>query len=258
MRVVGAVLSVMGLVACTGASDSATAEASRSSSADSTRATPLDVVEAPIPRFRVPRYDTRGMYPRVHGDNRNLVAVNAALLAAIRSDQAAYAPSARRYARTAGKSCRGVYETRVDRRLLSASTVVVSALLPATTLYPCANTGKGWLAVTIRVPSGAPIRITDLFTNPSRGLRVLADAWKSRVRSADPELWRRCVRIVLSQHRPTARNYRYFALTTRGLAVGFPQAPGCNRYQAAVPYASIRPYLSDLGATLVAGVRRPR
>jgi hypothetical protein len=237
--------------ASSGFSGQPTVRAARSDSAS-----PLTVIKAPTPRFRVPRYDTRGTYPQVRGSDLDLRKVNAALREAVLADQRQYAPYARKAARVANPY-RGVYRTSVDRRLISASTVVVSALMPATELYPGGSLGKGWLAVTVRVPSGAPVRITDLFATPSRGLRVLAKAWKAQVRRANPETWP-CVRLHLPDYRPSASNYRYFALALRGLAVGFWQEEACNRLQATVPYPILRPYLSKLGARLIAGVRRPR
>jgi hypothetical protein len=217
-------------------------------------ASPLTVIEALTPRFRVPRYDTSGTYPQVRGSDLDLRKVNAALREAVLADQREYAPRARKAARL-GNPYRGVYQTSVDRRLLAASTVVVSALMPATELYPGGSLGKGWLAVTVRVPSGALVRITDLFVDPSRGVRVVANAWKARMRRTP--LWP-CVAKDLSRYRPPARNYRYFALTPDGLAVGFWQEEACNRLQATVRYSILRPYLSPLGTRLIAGVRRPR
>lgn len=67
-----------------------------------------------------------------------------------------------------------------------------------------------------------------------------------------------CVSQFPEDYAPRAHNYRYFALTIRGLAVGFWQAPACDRLQATVRYSHVRPYLSKLGERLVAGVRRPR
>jgi hypothetical protein len=55
----------------------------------------------------------------------------------------------------------------------------------------------------------------------------------------------------------SARNYREFALTPTGLAVGVNETGACGRMEATVPYRMVRPYLSTLGETLVAGVRRP-
>ena len=100
------------------------------------------------------------------------------------ADQRAYAPSARRAAKMAGKDGRGVYETSVNRRLLSASTRVVSALIPALELYPNGNDN----AATIRCVREA-------------------------VHDPDP--------VIARGFEPTANNYRYFALTSRGVAVGF-------------------------------------
>jgi hypothetical protein len=219
------------------------------------RTTPLTILEEPTPVVRVPRYDTSGTYPQARGADLDLRKANAALRKAVLADQRAYAPDARKAARMPNRY-RGVYRTSVDRRLLSASTVVVSALLPATELYPGGSLGKGWLAMTVRVPSGAPVRISQLFTDSTRGLRVLADEWKAQFRRANPDAWQ-CVRLHLRDYRPAPSNYRYFALTPRGIAVGFWQEPACNRLQATVSYALLRPYLSRLGKQLVDGVRRP-
>ena len=70
------------------------------------------------------------------------------------------------------------------------------------------------------------------------------------------KLWP-CVAKDLIRYRPTARNYRYFALTPNGLAVGSWLEEACTRLQATVPYTRLRPYLTSLGRQLVAGVRRP-
>jgi hypothetical protein len=98
------------------------------------------------------------------------------------------------------------------------------------------------------------VAISDLFANPHRGLRALATAWKAKVRRTGG---RRCLRIYPSQYRPTAANYRTFALTPSGIAVGSWEIAACYRLVATVPYGPLRPYLSRLGATLVAGVRPP-
>jgi hypothetical protein len=240
-----------------GSSSVDTSEASRGTKTGGggARAEPLRVITAPTPRFRVPRYDTSGTFVQVRDTALDLGAVNAALRQAILEDQSKYAPTARKHANEAPRRYRGVYKTSVDRRLLSASTVVVSALLPAVKLYPGGNQGRGWVAATVRVPSGKAVTITALFAEPAKGLRVLARTWKARVRRT---AMARCLRIVPSDYRPTARNYRHFALTTRGLAVGFWQPPACDRLVATVPYAALRPYLSALGTRLVSGVRAAR
>jgi hypothetical protein len=248
-----AVVAAIAAPACGSSTDASDPTASSGTG----QASPLVVVEAPTPPLRVPRYDTEGTFPQVRDGGIDLAAVNRALRLAVLSDQREYAPDARRYSRGTARRYRGVYRTTVDRRLLSASTVVVSALMPATKLYPGGNQGRTWVAATVRVPSGQPVRIIDLFAKPERGLRVLAREWKARLRRTRPELWP-CVTLTPADYRPTARNYRLFALTVGGLAVGFWQAPACDRLHATVPYAALRPHLSELGKTLVAGVRRPR
>ena len=219
-----------------------------------TKASALTVYEAPTPRFRVPRYNTSGTYPQVRRDDIDLRAVNAALRRVVLEDQQRYAPSARAAAKVAGKNAWGVYQTSVDRRLLSASTVVVSVLMPATELYPGGTEGSGWVAGTVRVPSGAGVRLTDLFARPARALPVLAREWKAQFRRTNPRMWV-CVTQLPSVVSPSASNYRYFALLPQGLAVGFYGHASCAGFQATVPYARLRPYLSRLGATLIAGVR---
>jgi hypothetical protein len=224
----------------------------------SPHAVPLAVVAAPTPRVRLLRYDTSGTYPQVRGGTVDLRAVNNARREGVLADQREYAPAARKASIRNAKWYRGVYQTSVDRRLLSASTVVVSALLPATKLYPGGNNGRTWVAVTVRVPSGAPVGISDLFVEPARALPLLAKAFKAQVRRTEPRMWRPCVTYYPSVYLPTARNFRHFALTPRGLALGFWQVPACNRLQATVPYSIVQPYLSKLGAALIAGVRAPR
>ena len=215
----------------------------------------LTVVEARTPPLRVPHYRTSGTYPQVRGGKLDLRAVNAALRAAVLADQRAYTPYARRERPRLVPRTHGVYRTGVDRRYLSASTVVVSALMPATReLFPGQHDGDGWLAVTVRVPSGRRVTIGDLFARPDRGLRVLAAAWKARIRRTGGG---ECLRLYPSVYAPTARNYGAFALTPAGVAVGSPEIAVCYRLVATVPYRLLRPYLSGLGAALVAGVRRP-
>lgn len=216
----------------------------------------LAVVEIRTPTLQVPRYDTSGTYPQVTGGSLDLQSVNAALRAAVVSDQSRYARYARREKPRTAPSERGVYRTTVDRRYLSASTVVVSALLPLTReLFPGQHEGDGWLAMTVGVPSGGRVAISDLFANPGRGLRVLAEAWKAEIRHTGG---RSCLRIYPGQYRATSANYRNFALTPGGLAVGSWEIAACYRLVATVPYRLLLPYLSKLGSRLVAGVRAPR
>ncbi|MFN2617627.1 MAG: DUF3298 domain-containing protein [Thermoleophilaceae bacterium] len=166
--------------------------------------------------------------------------------------------------------CYGEFKTWIRRRLASASSVVVSVLIPDFFMFVCGNgDGEGWQSVTLRVPSGSGVGIRDLFVDPTRGLRALADLVRTRMLRTNR--WVRSVahnddpyvrRSYLRGFNPTARNYRYFALTIRGLVIGFPTEqvtpPPAGRVRTTVPYSAIRTYLSDLGNALVAGVRSPR
>jgi hypothetical protein len=157
--------------------------------------------------------------------------------------------------------------SRLEPHLISASTIVVSALIPTLELFPGGNDGQGFLSLTVRVPSGSPVAIGDLFEQHSHGLRVLAEAFRKRVVATNSCVARDLRSPVAGDldsrgFAPTASNYRHFALTSRGVAVGFPlgqiAAPVCNSVEATVPYSVLRPYLSELGKELIAGVRAPR
>jgi hypothetical protein len=109
--------------------------------------------------------------------------------------------------------------------------------------------------VTVRVPSGRRVTIGELFTDPSRGVSVLAQAWRRGV----PRAQRRCVDAgFFGPWPPTPRYFRAFALTPNGLAVGVATSGACSTTHATVPYAVLRPYLSKRGAQLIRGVRQPR
>jgi hypothetical protein len=216
----------------------------------------LAVVKARTPRLTVPRYDTSGTYRQVRGGSPDLRAVNRALRAAVLADQRAYAAYARREKPRDAYKEHGVYQTGVDRNHLSASTIVVSALMPLTReVFPGQHGGDGWLGVTVQVPSGTRVTITDLFARPRKGLPALATAYKARLRRiyGDP-----CLRLYPRDYTPKVANYSAFALTPRGLAVGTWEDTSCYRVAAMVSYSALLPYLSPLGKELVAGVRRPR
>src|SRR5438045_1551729 len=112
--------------------------------AGATRAAqPLRLAAARTPRFVVGLYNASGTYPQVAGGGRKLRAVNAGLRGALAADQRRYV-SGIGDPHDVGAECGGIYATSIDPRLVSASTVVVSALLPAVELYPCGNDGHGW------------------------------------------------------------------------------------------------------------------
>ncbi len=236
---------LVGLALATGACDS------HSHAAVPPEASPLGVVSAATPRFRVARFETAGTYPQFRGTNVELQGVNRAVRDALLADQRAFEPSARRYAKhVAGRRLPsrypGYYETELDRTLISASSVVVSVLIPrARALLPLRPGSDGWLGVTVRVPSGARVLLPELFDRRARARRVL----EAQIRSA--EFFDASVR-----RDPAAalRNTR-FAVLPSGLAVGVVGA--ANQDEVIVPYRALRPYLSPLGRALAAGARWP-
>lgn len=231
-----------------------------------TNTRPLAISEAKTPPLHVPNYHTSGSYPVVVGVGVGLPAVNAALRDAVLNDEVRYAAQARE-AEKSGASASlqranpGVYQTSPELPLISASTVVVSALIPTLRLFPAGTEGAGWLAVTVRVATGRSIPIGALFANSRAGLRALAAAARTFLLAKSA-----CVRGSLAvdqaEYAPgfaaSASNFRYFALTPSGVALGFPfgQVGGC-RVEVMLPYSAIRPYLNSLGEELIAGVRQP-
>src|SRR3954469_21963270 len=96
-------------------------------------ASALKVIERPVPRLRVPRYRTRGSWPQVAaaGSDDHLRRVNAALFKVLRDEQRRYARFARKEARGSRtpRSYTGTFAMSPRRDLISASTVVVSAMV---------------------------------------------------------------------------------------------------------------------------------
>jgi hypothetical protein len=225
----------------------------------------LSVSQVPIPPLPVANYLSKGTYPSVSARGKPLTAVDASLRNAVLEFERQYAASARR---NVHHCCgRGDFWLFSDQESLSASTVVVSALIPTLQLYPGGNDGEEWFSATVQVPSGQSVNISDLFANQSRGLGVLAKVVKQRVLATnscvrtsvdDPTVGR----FMAAGFNPTSSNYRYFALSTSGLVIGFVNSqvayPTCGRISATVPYRTLQPYLSKLGQRLVSGVRHPR
>src|SRR5581483_10763381 len=220
---------------------------------------PLKVILVNAPRFKVPGYDTRGSYLQVRSQTIGLKTVNLALRESILNDQSAYAPFATTVRKKLegpngpGNLTRGLYQIHVVPSLVSASTRVVSALLPRIRrAYRNEKGGEGWVSVTVRVPSGKPVTIGELFTKPA-GLRFCGARWRETLRRRRTT----CPDTYPEVYGTSTRNYRHFALAPKGLAVGVGEAGACGAWSALVPYRELRPYLSKLGQVLVSGVRQP-
>lgn len=210
------------------------------------------LISASTPCLPASNYMTSGNYPNVRGDSKQAARTNIALHRAVITDQRRYARLASRHATADGS---GIYETGINQSLTSASTVVVSALIPTIELYPGSNHGQTWISATVDVQSGRTVSLRQLLANPTIALPVLAKDWRDLLRHTT--LWS-YIGEDTAGYTPSFSHYRYFALTPTGLAFGFAQEPGGSRFAAIIPYHVVRPYLSDLGRRLVAGVRRPR
>jgi hypothetical protein len=223
---------------------------------------PLRLTEWTTPRVQSRFVRTFGTFPQVALRGMSLARVNAELRAAVLDDQRRFAAG---LPRTRLRLAPGLYETLSAPSLISASTVVVSMLVPMVELYPPGGgEGARWLSMTVQVHSGRRVKITDLFADSSRGLLALAAAAQKLLIAANP-----CVRGSVAD--PTlhfsdgfdahAANYRYFALLPSGVTIGFVNGqvsgPACGRVRVTVPYSIVRPYLNSLGNLLIRGVRRP-
>ncbi len=218
----------------------------------------LGLYRAPTPHFHAPHYVTSGGIPQVAGDTPHVWRVNKALRLAIRADQRRYGKGVRRAERAGvppGQT--GTYRTYFHPSLASASTVVVSALIPALELYPGGNDGQTWISVTVDMGTGKRVSLAQLVNREA--LPVITQAWGPAFLQAHPRC--RWCSVWLRTDKPsypaTFGNLGWYALNPTGLAIGFPQYPAGPRTVAVIPYRLVRAYLSPLGVRLIDGVRKP-
>lgn len=212
----------------------------------------LTLVGAATPCLPIRGYVTSGVFPSVRGGSRQATRANIVLRRAVVSEQRRYARAARR----AGlPSAAGAYETAIDPSLVSASSVVVSALIPSFAVRPGGGARQTWISATVDLRSGKEVSLRELLASPSLALPLLVRDWQAQLRGSAS--WRYVARDP-ARYTPTFSHYRQFALTPAGLAFGFAQESAGVRFAAVIPYRLVRPYLSPLGRRLVAGVRRPR
>jgi hypothetical protein len=255
------VVAAMSCVAASSLAPSASAGNATLGSDTADGAQSLSVFEAKTPPLRVTPMRTSGTYPQVSGRGVDLTAVNFALRQAVVDDQQSFG---KLVPKVDPRTAPGVYQTSPKRRLISASTTVVSALVPTLTLLPAGNDGSWWFSATIEVATARRVAISDLFVDSSQGLKVLAAAARQRL-TRENACVRRSVETAgthfASGFSPTSKHYQYFALLPDGLTIGFPlgqvSGPVCSRVRVTVPYSALRPYLNRLGRELVEGVRRP-
>src|SRR5438477_3598784 len=143
---------------------------------------PLAVLKAPVPPVGLGNYRTSGFYPQFADQGRPLEQVDAAVGRVVRRAERSYARATRRrYAKwpqmfLPGFGDPGTYKVSIRHDTMSASTRVVSALLPVRQLYPGGNGGAMWLSFTLQVPSVRSVPLAALFAQPARALAVVARA----------------------------------------------------------------------------------
>jgi hypothetical protein len=219
----------------------------------------LTVFQLKTPPSHERQLTASGTFLQVSGAGVDLRGVNRTIRDAVVGDERNFAARVRAWGADPGAQP-GVYRMTPYRKLISASSVVVSALVPMIRILPGVNGGAEWFAVTVDVSTGRQVRLSDLFSVPLQGLRVLATAARNELLRVRP-----CVRNSAPSTRrgfaPRFPNYRYFALLPRGLAIGFSVGKvaniPCGRAIATVPYAVLSRSLSPLGKTLIAGSRAP-
>jgi hypothetical protein len=222
----------------------------------------LAVYDVRTPPVRAQGYDTRGVYPQVRAAGLRLGSVNKSVRNALVTDQRKFVRSMRATRRAvetghpALPQWRGLYATHPRPDLISASSVVVSTLIPIVRAAFRGQSGsRGWLAITVLVPSGRRISISQIFADSKVGLRRLGDLWRAGL----PPEERQCIASgAFGRYAPTPHFFRNFALLPNGIAIGVSTSGYCGAWSGTVPYDDLGPYLSALGRELVSGVRAPQ
>lgn len=226
---------------------------------------PLRIIASSLPRVPNHQVHTSGSFPELAPSSASSPKVNPILELAVRTDEHRFAALIRSE-KIDRRTAPGVYRMTTVRRLVSASSVVFSALVPTRRIVPGLNGGDSWFAMTVLTQSGRPLALDDLFTNVRQGLRVLSATVRERLITTN-----RCVRNSLSDAiagpefrralSATLQHYRYFALLSTGLAVGFPVGqvayPACGSVDVVIPYRSIVAVSSRFGRSVMAGTRAP-
>jgi len=211
-----------------------------------------------------PDYTTTGTYPQVSGVP-NLASVNTALRDLILNDQQQAKANFANYGPPQPSADPGVYASDPARGVISASSTIVSALIPTTTIFPGGNDGDHWVSTTVLVPSAKTIGLADLFTDPAQALDIIAAMMKHHFLTSggcveqaltDPEF---DSSTYLSDLDPKPSNYQHFAISPAGLTVGFDQgflaAEACDSQIATIPWSALRQQLSPGGQQLVDALR---
>jgi pimeloyl-ACP methyl ester carboxylesterase len=228
----------------------------------------LNLQLVPDPPFG-PGYTTSGDYLQVSGI-LGLASVNAALRNLVVADEAAIRSNFGRYGPPHPGVGPGSYGSAPDEGEISASSAVVSVLTPAVGIYPGGNDGEHWISATFLVPSAQQITLPSLFASQLQGLAALARLVRSSVlatnscvqqaiASITAALGSSAAQVWLDGFNPTLNNYRSFAMTPAGLAIGIEQGQvadeACGNVETTIPWSQLQPYLSPLATQLIPKLR---
>ena len=215
---------------------------------------PLRVVAATVPKVHVHNVDTGGYYPQVRFAGLDVRRANQGLHDAILADENAIEPWLRVWRHrideaeppTVYADQHGFYGLDVDPDLMSASSVVVSALLPrvAEVSYPSEAHGYGWLGLIVDAQTGETIPVSTLIRDRMSFNKVV-----DRVICAEARrrLHIACFDALFDRHT--------LALLPGALAIGTPQIGPLPPIRCDVPYDVVGQYLTPRGVRLVNGVR---
>ncbi|MEU7971010.1 RsiV family protein [Micromonospora sp. NPDC049089] len=136
----------------------------------------------------------------------------------------------------------GEYVIRGAAADLAATSSFVSVMIPASFGLPNGNPQAYWLALTVRVPSGEPVRFTDLLADPTAAFTTLAQVVKRRLR-ADPCVGEDFDRLPPHAEWDTAEPYRDFALIDGALVLGYGKyqvgAGACGSVRVVIPWSEV-------------------
>jgi hypothetical protein len=154
------------------------------------------------------------------------------------------------------------YELHPNRNLVSASSTVVSELLPAEMTVPGGMDGGTYVGVTVDVDSGQPVVLADLLMADGTSTLV-AKAASTGARTngclgrARPDLTLRLIRSAIGD----GKGFNSFVLLPAGIVLGFAQGEialnDCGPIDLMIPYRTVLGAFSPLGRLLVSGVRNP-
>lgn len=198
---------------------------------------------------------------QVSGGGLNLALVNNALRSAALDAENAYKTFAEHFKSEVSYGYTGPREFNLDftPSTMVATTSLVSAMYPSAACAPGGNDCAGWVATTMTVPSAEPITLADLFGGS--WLEVVSAQTKlqvARQQYCQPDSTGDLGSVAQNQYNqgvaPMSQNYKYFALSHDGVAIGLQQGQigieACGTKAITLPWPSVQTQLTASGRQL--------